>query len=184
MNKCVFLDRDGVLNVDDPNYTFLTTRFRIIPGVPEALYQMKEAGYLLIVVTNQSGISRKIYTRRQMDVCHIYLQDACEHVIDHIYFSPYHGTVTNSLSKKPGSLLFEKAIARFDIDVKKSWMIGDRSRDLVPAKKLNIKTIQIGDECVAPDLGDYKVDTLLEASNLIASISSHRGSPRKRSGNR
>jgi D-glycero-D-manno-heptose 1,7-bisphosphate phosphatase len=169
MNKCVFLDRDGVLNVDDPKYTFLTTKFRVIQGVPEALYRMKEAGYLLIVVTNQSGIARKIYTRRQMELCHIYLQDACDHVIDHFYFSPYHESVTNSLTKKPGSLLFEKAIARFDIDVKKSWMIGDRSRDLRPARNLRIKTIQIGDECVAPDLGDYKVDTLLEASYLIHS---------------
>jgi D-glycero-D-manno-heptose 1,7-bisphosphate phosphatase len=169
MNKCVFLDRDGVLNVDNPNYTFLTSRFHVIPGVPEALYSMEEAGYLLVIVTNQSGIASKIYTRRQMDVCHIYLQDACDHVIDHIYFSPYHETVTNSLTKKPGSLLFEKAIARFNIDIKKSWMIGDRSRDLAPAKKLGIKTIQIGDECVAPDLGDYKVDDLLEASYLIRS---------------
>jgi D-glycero-D-manno-heptose 1,7-bisphosphate phosphatase len=167
MNKCVFLDRDGVLNVDDPNYTYLVSRFRIIAGVPEALYKMKEAGYLLIVVTNQSGIARKIYTRRQMELCHIYLQEAADHVIDHFYFSPYHESVTNSLTKKPASLLFEKAIARFNIDVKKSWMIGDRSRDLVPAKKLGIKTIQIGDECVAPDLGDYKVDDLFEASNLI-----------------
>lgn len=170
MNKCVFLDRDGVLNVDDPKYTFLTTRFRIIPGVPEALYRMKEAGYLLIVVTNQSGIARKIYTRRQMELCHIYLQEACDHVIDYFYFSPYHESVTNSLTKKPGSLLFEKAIARFDIDVKRSWMIGDRSRDLVPAKKLGIKTIQIGDECVAPDLGDYEAGDLLEASNLIRTL--------------
>ena len=170
MNKCVFLDRDGVLNIDDPNYTYLTTKFRVIPGVPEGLYKMKEAGYLLVIVTNQSGIARKIYTRRQMELCHIYLQDACEHVFDHIYFSPYHETVTNSLTKKPGSLLFEKAIAKFKIDARKSWMIGDRSRDLVPAKKLGIKTIQIGDECVPPVLGDYKVDDLMEASYLIRTL--------------
>jgi D-glycero-D-manno-heptose 1,7-bisphosphate phosphatase len=167
MNPTIFLDRDGVLNVDDPKYTFLTTKFKVIPGVPQALYEMKLAGYLLIVVTNQSGISRKRYTRQQMDLCHIYLQDACDHVIDHIYFSPYHETVTNSLTKKPGSLLFEKAIAKFKVDVKRSWMIGDRSRDLTPAKKLGIKTIQIGDECVAPELGDYKVDDLLSAARLI-----------------
>jgi D-glycero-D-manno-heptose 1,7-bisphosphate phosphatase len=167
MNKCVFLDRDGVLNVDNPKYTYRTSEFHIIPGVPEALYRMKEAGYLLIVVTNQSGIARGIYSRRQMELCHIYLQDACDHVIDHIYFSPYHESVTNSLTKKPASLLFEKAIAKFGVNTKRSWMIGDRSRDLVPAKRLGIKTIQIGDECVAPDVGDYKVDTLLEASYLI-----------------
>ena len=167
MNKAVFLDRDGVLNVDNPKYTYRISQFHIIPGVPEALYRMKEAGYLLLVVTNQSGIARNIYTRRQMDLCHIYMQEACDHVIDHFYFSPYHETVTNSLTKKPGSLLFEKAMAKYKIDPAKSWMIGDRSRDLTPAKKFGIKTIQIGDECVAPELGDYKVDNLLEASYLI-----------------
>lgn len=168
MHKTVFLDRDGVLNVDDPGYTYLLSRFHIIPGVPQALYEMREAGYLLVVVTNQSGIARKIYTRRQMELCHIYMQDACEHVIEQFYFSPYHETVTNSLTKKPASLLFEKAIARYNVDVKRSWMIGDRSRDLTPAKKLGVKTIQIGDECV-DELGDYKVDTLLDAARLIIS---------------
>jgi D-glycero-D-manno-heptose 1,7-bisphosphate phosphatase len=166
MNKCVFLDRDGVLNIDDPNYTFLVSKFKIVPGVPEALYQMKEAGYLLLVVTNQSGISRKIYSQRQMELCHIYLQEACDHVIDQFYYSPYHETVTNSLTKKPGSLLFEKAIAKYKIDTRKSWMIGDRSRDLVPAMKLGIKTIQIGDECVQ-EKGDFKVDDLLGAAEVI-----------------
>jgi D-glycero-D-manno-heptose 1,7-bisphosphate phosphatase len=166
MNKCVFLDRDGVLNVDDPNYTFLVSKFKIVAGVPQALYELKEAGYLLIVVTNQSGIAKKIYTQQQMQACHIYLQEACEHVIDHFYFSPYHETVTNSLTKKPGSLLFEKAIAKYKIDTRKSWMIGDRSRDLVPAMKLGIRTIQVGDECVK-EQGEYKVDDLLGAAGVI-----------------
>lgn len=170
MAKCVFLDRDGVLNIDDPGYTYLTSKFHVIPGVPEALYMLREAGYLLIVVTNQSGISRGIYTRRQMELCHIFLQDACDHVIDHIYFSPYHETVTNSLTKKPASLLFEKAIEKFQINPAKSWMIGDRSRDLVPARKLGIKTIQIGDDCIPPDVGDYKVDDLLGAAKRILRV--------------
>ncbi|MFN7839896.1 MAG: D,D-heptose 1,7-bisphosphate phosphatase, partial [Bacteroidota bacterium] len=52
MNKCVFLDRDGVLNEDNPNYTFLVEKFKILPGVVEGLNQLKRAGYLLVVVTN------------------------------------------------------------------------------------------------------------------------------------
>jgi len=54
------------------------------------------------VVTNQSGIAQKIYTVRQMEICHVFLQEASEHVIDHIYFSPYHPSVTASLARKPG----------------------------------------------------------------------------------
>jgi D-glycero-D-manno-heptose 1,7-bisphosphate phosphatase len=165
--KCVFLDRDGVLNEDDINYTYRLSRFKILPGVAEGLYQLKQAGFTLVVITNQSGIAQKKYTQLQMQCCHIFLQEACEHVIDHIYFSPYHPSVTNSLLRKPGTLMFEKAIAKFSIDVTKSWMVGDRGRDIIPARHLGIKTIQIGNEIVPTEMADFKVDSLLEASQLI-----------------
>jgi len=167
MQKCVFLDRDGVLNKDDVNYTYQLSRFQILKGVPEALYELKKAGYLLVVVTNQSGIAQKIYTLREMKICHIYLQEACDHVIDHFYFSPYHPSVSASLARKPGILMFEKAIARFSIDIKKSWMVGDRGRDIIPARQLGIKTIQIGDEIEKENRADYKANDLLEAANKI-----------------
>lgn len=167
MSKCVFLDRDGVLNKDNVNYTYRLSTFAVLPGVPDALYQLKEAGYLLVVVTNQSGIAQKIYTQRQMEICHIFLQEACDHVIDHVYFSPYHPSVTASLGRKPGVLMFEKAIARFSIDVSKSWMIGDRGRDIIPARQLGIKTIQIGDEIEKENRADFKTDDLLAAAQII-----------------
>ncbi len=167
--KCVFLDRDGVLNEDDVNYTYRLSRFQVIAGVPDALYRLKEAGYLLVVVTNQSGIAQKIYTRRQMEICHVFLQEASEHVIDQIYFSPYHPSVTASLARKPGSLMFEKAIARFDIDVMRSWMVGDKGRDIIPARALGIKTIQVGDAIEKENRADFKVKDLGEAAGLILS---------------
>ncbi len=165
--KCVFLDRDGVLNEDDVNYTYRLSRFKIIPGVVEALYQLKEAGFTLVVITNQSGIAQQKYTQRQMEICHIFLQDASEHVIDHIYFSPYHPSVTNSLLRKPGTLMFEKAIAKFNVDIKKSWMVGDRGRDIIPARQLGIKTIQIGDEVEPENTADFKVTNLFKATSII-----------------
>lgn len=165
--KCIFLDRDGVLNVDNPNYTFRVEDFKIIPGVVEALTILKKAGFLLVVVTNQSGIAKGIYTQREVNECHHYFQKECGNLIDHFYFSPYHRTVTNSLATKPGTLMFEKAIAKFNIDIQTSWMIGDRGRDIVPARQLGIKTIQIGDEVEEQDKADYKVDDLLYASKLI-----------------
>ena len=167
--KCVFLDRDGVLNEDDVNYTYRLTRFHIIPGIPEALYRLKEAGYLLVIVTNQSGIAQKIYTVRQMEICHVFLQEASEHVIDHIYFSPYHPSVTASLARKPGTLMFEKAIAKFDIDVMRSWMVGDKGRDIIPARALGIRTIQIGNEIEKENRADFKVMNLTEAADVILS---------------
>ncbi len=167
MNKCVFLDRDGVLNYDDPNYTYEVSKFKIIPGVPEALKLLKENGFLLIVVTNQSGIAKGIYNESQMMACHEYMQQMCGRVIDKFYFSPYHRTVTNSLLTKPGTLMFEKAIAKYNIDIAKSWMVGDRGRDIIPARQLGIKTIQIGDEVEEGERAEYEVGGVLEAATLI-----------------
>jgi len=155
------------MNVDDPNYTYRLSKFKIIPKVCEALYELKQSGYVLAVVTNQSGIAQGIYTAEQMKICHIYMQNECEHVIDHFYFSPYHPSVSHSLARKPGTLMFEKAIARFNVDIKKSWMVGDRGRDIIPARQLGIKTIQIGDEIEKEKRADFEVKNLWEASRII-----------------
>jgi len=167
MNSCVFLDRDGVINKDNPNYTFRVTDFEILPGVIDALKRLKSKGYLLIVVTNQSGIAQGLYTRPQMEECHQYFQEQNGNLIDHFYFSPDHPSVTASISRKPGTLMFEKAIAKFKIDVKNSWMIGDRGRDIIPARKLGIRTIQIGDEIDEHERADHQVANLQDASKII-----------------
>lgn len=171
MHKCVFLDRDGVINKDNPNYTFTIESFEIIPGVLEAVDKLKQAGYLLIVVTNQSGIAQGIYSEEQVNQCHEYFQKACGNKIDHFYFSPYHPTVTASLARKPGTLLFEKAIARFQVDIAQSWMVGDRGRDIVPARNLGIRTVQIGDEIEPENVADYRVENLRDAATLILTYS-------------
>ncbi|GHM98984.1 D-glycero-alpha-D-manno-heptose-1,7-bisphosphate 7-phosphatase [Cytophagales bacterium WSM2-2] len=169
MRPCVFLDRDGVLNEDNPNYTFEVKNFKIMPGVVETLHRLKTSGYVLVVVTNQSGIAQGLYTREQMDECHRYFQHFCGDLIDHFYFSPDHPTVSASLSRKPGTLLFEKAIARFDIDASKSWMVGDRGRDIVPARNLGIRTIQVGDEIEENEKADFMVAGLSEVCEIILS---------------
>lgn len=171
MNKCVFLDRDGVLNVDNPNYTYRVESFQIVKGVPEALRILKAAGYRLIVVTNQSGIAQGIYTQQEMEACHHYLQQACDQAIDHFYFCPYHPSVTASLARKPGTLMFEKAIAKFDIDVAQSWMVGDRGRDIIPARSLGLRTIQIGNEIEPANMADQRVENLLAAAELVLEFS-------------
>lgn len=167
MNKCVFLDRDGVLNKDNPNYTYRVDAFHILDGVIESLKRLKANGYLLVVVTNQSGIAQGIYTEADVYACHQYFQQQSGNIIDHFYFCPYHPSVTASLSRKPGTLMFEKAVAKFNIDVNASWMIGDRGRDIIPARQLGIKTIQIGDEIEAPDKADHQVTNLREAAAII-----------------
>lgn len=164
----MFLDRDGVINKDNPDYTFLVSEFRILPFVIESLRILKSADFKLVVVTNQSGIAQGIYTQDQMRACHDFFQKECGGLIDHFYFSPYHPSVTESLLRKPGTLMFEKAVAKFKIDISKSWMIGDRGRDIIPAMKLGLQTIQIGDEIPKPEeQATHRVANLKEAVEII-----------------
>ncbi|HTH55455.1 MAG TPA: HAD family hydrolase [Cyclobacteriaceae bacterium] len=167
MSRCIFLDRDGVINEDNPNYTFRVDAFKILPGVIEAMTVLKSHGFILVVVTNQSGIAQGLYTREQMQQCHDYFQQQSGNRIDQFYFSPDHPSVSASLSRKPSTLMFEKAIAKFNIDVSQSWMIGDRGRDIVPARALGIKTIQIGDAIEAHEKADYSVANLGDAAKII-----------------
>lgn len=169
VQKCVFLDRDGVLNYDRPDYAYQLDHFKIIPGVAESLKKLKAAGYLLIVVTNQSGIAQGIYTQQDMENCHAYFQAETGNLVDHFYFSPYHPTKTASLGRKPGSLLFEKAIAKYAIEPTVSWMVGDRGRDLIPARKLGIRTIQVGNEVEPENKGDFEASDLVAATQIILS---------------
>jgi D-glycero-D-manno-heptose 1,7-bisphosphate phosphatase len=165
LNKCVFLDRDGVLNKDRVNYVYHEDDLFFLPGVKEALSALKQAGYLLIVITNQSGIAQGIYKETDMHNIHHLMQENWNYQIDDFYFAPGHPTISESLTRKPDSLMFEKAIAKYDIDVASSWMIGDKNRDLVPAKKLSIKTIQVDND--DSQLADYKVKSLPDAIKVI-----------------
>ena len=164
MNKCVFLDRDGVINKDFTDYAYTLDRFIILDGVREAVKMLKEAGYLMMVVTNQAGISKGIYTRFQMQDCHDYMMKELDHRIDKIYYSPWHPDQSASLSRKPDTLMFERAIARFDIDVNQSWIVGDRKTDILAGKKMGLKTIQVAQKDGA---ADYEDDNLLDAANRI-----------------
>ena len=106
------MDRDGVLNVDRVDYVYRMEDFIIPKGVPEASIALKEAGYLLVVITNQSGIAKGLYERKHVFAIHEAIQKACGGVLDDLYFCPYHENFdSRSLTRKPGSLLIEKAAA-------------------------------------------------------------------------
>lgn len=138
LRACIFLDRDGVLNKERGDYTYQVEDFEILPGVAEALHLLKEAGYLLIVITNQAGIAKGLYSNEDVMNCHHYLQQQTGSLIDDIYFCPHHPIKTESLLRKPNSLMIEKAVAKWGIDPALSYMIGDSDRDLLAADKLGI----------------------------------------------
>ena len=164
--KCVFLDRDGVLNRERGDYTYTLEDFEVLPGVPEALALLKQNGYLLVVVTNQGGIAKELYTKADVMACHQKLQDACGNIIDAIYYAPSHPNYSESLSRKPDSLMLERAIARYNLDPAQSWMVGDSHRDLEAAEKVGLRSIIVGDKYAA---GSYtwQVNDLWEAAAII-----------------
>ncbi|RIV27809.1 HAD family hydrolase [Fibrisoma montanum] len=168
MNKCVFLDRDGVLNEDRVDYVYRVEDFVIPKGVPEGLRMLKDAGYLLIVVTNQAGIAKGLYTRDDVMKCYQYLQEKCNNVLDDIYFSPHHPDFdSRSLTRKPESLLLEKAIAKYNINPFDSWMVGDALRDIQAGKRVGVRTVQITHTRPLATTSDGYASNLLEATQFL-----------------
>ncbi|MBC5772447.1 HAD family hydrolase [Pontibacter sp. KCTC 32443] len=164
--KCVFLDRDGVLNRERGDYTYRLNDFEVMPGVPEALALLKNNGYLLVVVTNQGGIAKGLYTKTDVMACHQKLQNSCGNLIDAHYYAPSHPNYSESLSRKPDSLMLERAIAKYNIGPAQSWMVGDSLRDLEAAEKVGVKSILVGDKY---EVGTYPVQVkdLWEAAQVI-----------------
>lgn len=166
MKKAVFLDRDGVLNEELGFQVTNSEEFKISEGVPKGLKKLKAAGFLLIVVTNQSGIAKGTYDDSFVLACHERIQLACDNALDDIYFAPGYDSVSKSLSRKPGSLMIERAIAKHNIDASNSWMIGDRESDMIPAKKMDLSTIQVTQ--AKPSLmADQAIESFSLAVDLI-----------------
>ncbi|MFZ4784822.1 MAG: D-glycero-alpha-D-manno-heptose-1,7-bisphosphate 7-phosphatase [Flavobacteriales bacterium] len=146
MNKALFLDRDGVINHDPGDYTFSAEEFIILPTVIDALKLAQDKGYKIIIITNQGGIAKGLYTHETVHEIHEKLYRACEEKDIHItaiYYSPDHPEMSNSLSRKPESLMMERAIARYEVDVQQSVMIGDRDRDIECAAKVGVRGIKV-----------------------------------------
>ena len=164
--KAFFLDRDGIINQERGTYTYQLQDFIILPHVLEVLLGLKNLGFKLIVITNQAGISRGLYTKAQMNTCHDFLQKQAQNIIDDFYYAPIHPEVSKSLSRKPDSLMFERAIAKHDITASASYMIGDKERDLIPARKLGIATIILS-ETVVSKYADYSVTGISKVMQAI-----------------
>ena len=143
MKACILLDRDGVLNVERGDNVFRDEDFEVAPGVPEGLLRLKSAGYGLVVVTNQGGISKGLYSSDRVLELHGKLQEACGGVIDYLLFAPWHRSLSASLSAKPGSLMMERGLALTAAEPRFSWLVGDAERDLKAGKATGVNTILI-----------------------------------------
>lgn len=151
MNKAAFFDRDGTINIEK-NYLYRIEDFEFVPGIVNLLKRYKSEGYLLILITNQSGIARGYYTVREMEALHKYMQEqlAQENVaFDAIYYCPHHpeGIVREYAKecqcRKPKDGLFRRAMMEWDIDPQQSVAVGDKLRDIEPAIALGMKGILV-----------------------------------------
>ena len=146
MNKAFFLDRDGVLNLDHLPYQHRMEDFEILPDVVPALQKLRDAGFKLIIISNQGGIAKGIYKHSDTHELHDYFSaEMKKHgiTLDAYYYCPHHPSVGKCICRKPDSLLLEKAMARFKIDAKQSFFIGDMDRDIEAGKKAGVNTIQM-----------------------------------------
>ncbi len=139
LKRAVFLDRDGVINVDH-GYVSSWDQFEFLPGVPAALWQLQSAGYVLVVVSNQSGIGRGLYTEADLAALnrrvHRYLYDERGVEIAHFYHCPHHPTEAlpewrqPCHCRKPAPGMIEQACAELHIDPSSSLMVGDKVSDM------------------------------------------------------
>lgn len=175
----VFLDRDGVL-IKDMDKDPRKENVKILPGVYEAVKKINDSGMLAIVVTNQPMIAKGFVTLNDVDDVHKLLETKLgEHgaYLDDIYICPHHpekgfdGEVKElkieceCRKPKPGLLI--KAFNDYNVDFEKSWMIGDRESDLIAGKKVNCRTILVGDILTSSNYADFQCKNLLDAINLI-----------------
>ena len=145
MNKAIFLDRDGVINTER-GFTYRLEDFVILPDLFDMLKWFREKGYLLIVVSNQSGVAKELYKKEDVEMLHAYLNKELKKndlYLDEIYYCVHHPDVSNCICRKPDSLFIEKALARFNIDPARSYFIGDKDRDIEAAEKAGVNGLLI-----------------------------------------
>jgi len=140
--KIAFLDRDGIINLDNPLYTYTPGDFHLVEGIMETCRYIKEAGYEIVVITNQSGIAKGLYTCADVENLHSYMKDIFAQQgisILEVYYCPHHESVTHYICRKPGSQMVEKALARFRANPRLCFFIGDRQRDVDCAVAAGVK---------------------------------------------
>jgi len=157
----VFLDRDGTINVDH-GYTYRREEWEFIEGAPEAICRLKEAGFAIAVITNQSGIARDYYTLTQMETLHQYIQKRLADQgaeIDALAYCP-HGPQENCACRKPRTGMAAQIETSLDceIDYAASWTIGDKPADIGFGLALGTKTILLRSRYWSPEQLETKPD--------------------------
>ena len=144
----IFLDRDGTVNFEE-NYLYKATDWKWIPGSIEAIKLLNANGFLVIVVSNQSGIARGKYTKDDVDKLHAHVNADLQGyggVIDEFYYCAHHpdyGDAKDCACRKPKVGMLKQACNDYDIDLDKSWLIGDKIIDIQTGENACVSTVLV-----------------------------------------
>jgi len=177
LNKkpAVFLDRDGVLTVER-GYICPIDEVEIFPYAAECVRKIHKKGFLAIVITNQSGVARGLFTKEELEDVHSKIKS--ETAVDAIYYCPHYvgGKIKNYAflchCRKPDIGMVKRACRDFDIDLQHSYMVGDRAGDIIVGQKAGLKTVLLesgyGFENLEQDIKpDYILEDLREFVNCF-----------------
>jgi len=146
LKPAVFFDRDGVIN-KDKGHVYKINDFEWIDGAKESIKYLNDKGYYIFVVTNQSGIARGYYSKKDVLLLHKHINEELKNIeahIDEFFMSPYHPINTNeylhlSHLRKPATGMLDLAASKWSIDKSKSFLIGDKNTDIECAENFCIK---------------------------------------------
>ncbi|EDZ62942.1 D,D-heptose 1,7-bisphosphate phosphatase [Sulfurimonas gotlandica GD1] len=165
MNKALFLDRDGVINIEK-DYLFKIEDFEFIDGIFNLCNYYQKLGFIIIVVTNQSGIDRGYYTERDFDKLTDWMMNYFSSKginLKKVYYCPHHPNISGECScRKPNPGMLLKASEEFNIDLKNSIMIGDKERDVLAGINAGLTTTYLLDES--------KSVTVSKASKIVSKL--------------
>jgi len=174
--KAVFLDRDGVINIDAPGWVTRPEDLRLVPGAAEAIVRLRTAGWIPVVITNQSGIGRGVFTEDDLAAVHGRLLELLRErgaTLAGIYYCP-HAPSENCDCRKPAPGLVTRAAQEQGIDVPASWFVGDKPSDVECGHAAGCRAIAVlsgleteYDAARFPDPPEHVCDDLSAAADFI-----------------
>ncbi len=167
-NKAVFIDRDGTINRDVP-YCSRPEDFELLPGVGEGISLLKESGYKIIVVTNQSGIARGFFTEEMLEKIHNKMKkDLAQYnaSVDAVYYCPHHPDDKCDCRKPNPKMIFDAA-KDFNINISQSYVIGDSDKDAEAGKRAGCKKALIVNQNITAIAAEGKFFSFVEAANWL-----------------
>lgn len=171
MHRAVFLDRDGVIN-EEMGYINHLSRFRLLPGVGEAIALLKAHGLKVVVVTNQSGVARKYFPASFVAQVHQHLRDLLRPQgaePDAIYVCT-HAPEDNCPCRKPKPGLLLQAAAELELDLARSYLVGDRFNDLETAARVGAKGILVLTGYGRGELENYQGERRVTPAYIAADL--------------